>query len=284
MGYLGLTNGAVSIGRSGTSGASASLTVNEFEGTGGVLLRTANSASTTNTFTINQTKSTSFGGELQGLNSAARLQVIKTGSGSLTLTGKIGLITETQVTGGSLFINSTNATFFSEGGTRAIRVNGGTLGGTGTITVTNNDNVVVSATGKLAAGVVGAAGRTTYALTGGTLDLSAATASTNTSWLAYDLGDPTTPGVTYDQIRLSAGGLNIGTGLDFDAFDIQLPPMPRSGSYILFETGETIIGTLGNATGIIADPVRITGELRIDGNNLVLDLVVPSTSTVIVIR
>jgi len=203
----------------------------------------------------------------------------------LTLSGSLNNITkETSIIGGRLYINSSITDFSSTDGTTAINVDGGTLGGTGTITVNGSDNVMLTATGKLAAGIEGAAGRTTYALNGGTLNLSAATASTNTGWLKFDLGDPTTPGVTYDEIRLTSGALNIGTGLDVDAFDIQLSPNPKSGSYILFETGAPIVGSLGTATGTIAGTSWITGTLSIDGNNLVMEVFVPPRGTLIHVR
>jgi hypothetical protein len=144
-------------------------------------------------------------------------------------------------------------------------------------------NLMLSVTGKLPAGIEGAAGRTTYALNGGKLDLSAATASTNIGWLKFDLSNPTTPGVTYDQIRLSGGALNIGADLDFNAFEFQAPPNLTDGSYVLFETGSSIVGGLGNVTGKFPGG-NIPGALRIDGNNLVLDVVNPPQGTLIYLK
>ena len=233
---------------------------------------------------MDQEADTTFGGTVAGVGDKGRMQFIKAGGGSLALSGSIELATETRVSGGRLYINGATTAFSDEVGTTAIRVDGGTLGGTGTVTVTDNADVMLTVTGKLAAGIEGAAGRTTYALNGGTLNLSAATASTNTGWLKFDLGDPTTAGVTYDEIRLTSGALNIGTGLDVDAFDIQLSPNPKSGSYVLFETGAPIVGSLGTATGTIAGTSWITGTLSIDGNNLVMEVFVPPRGTLIHVR
>ncbi len=269
-GYLELNDGTVSIGRTGSTTASASLTVSEFGGDGGLVRRTPNSSITTNTFTVDQVTDTTFAGEIQGLNDAARLQLIKTGNGNLTLSGKIDLIRETQVTGGGLFINGTDTSFSEESGSTAISVNNATLGGTGTINIGEGDNVVLGAGGRLAAGVEGVAGRTTYAFDGGSLNLSAATASANTGWLKFVLGSESTAGVTYDQILLSGGALNIGDGLDFNAFDFTLLSGFGPGTYVLFATDTEILGTLG----VVSDELNgYDSTLSKSGNNLVLTVI-----------
>src|SRR5690606_30201012 len=132
----------------------------------------------------------------------------------------------------------------------AISVDGGTLGGTGTIKVTGGDNVVLGANGGLTAGLAGTAGRTTYNFDTGSLDLSLATASANTGWLKFELGGLATPGTTYDQILLSSGTLNIGSGLNFGDFAFTDLGM-QSGTYVLFQTPNAIIGSLGVTTGTI---------------------------------
>lgn len=272
VGSIVMNDGAVSIGRTGSNTTAAALTVYEFSGNGGVLRRTENSAvgGTSNTFTVDQTSNTTFAGQIQGLNDTARLQFIKTGSGNLTLSGTIDLIRETQVTGGGLFINGHSSNFSDEVGNTAISVSNGILGGTGTITIGEDDNVVLGAAGGLAAGLLGSAGQTTFALDGGSLNLTAATASANTGWLKFDLGSSDTAGVTYDQISLSGGALNIGTDLDFIAFDFTLLSGFGPGTYVLFATDTDILGSLG----VVSDELNgYESTLSISGNNLILTVI-----------
>ncbi len=277
MGSLTLNGGAFILGRNSADSHAFTFTISSLTGTGSYAeIKNQGTAPTSiHTLVIDQSDNTTYVGKILGAPTVgsrqfARIVFQKAGSGDLTLTGKIDLRRTTAVSGGRLYINSDTAAFSDEVGTTAISVGGGTLGGTGTVTVTDAADVVLSGTGKLAAGIEGAAGRTTYALNGGTLDVSAVTAGTGTGWLKFDLGRPATPGVTYDQIQLSTGALRVGENLDFDAFDFNLLEGFSFGTYILFETGKTIGGSLGKATGKLKGFDKGSAELRIDGNNLVL--------------
>ncbi len=148
---------------------------------------------------------TTYSGEIAGYRANSfntnfsYLTLNKQGAGSLTLNGAINLVRETTVTLGTLLINSPNATFTNGLGTTAITVNAA-LGGTGILEIANGDNVVLGATGSLIAGLAGSAGQTTFDLSGGSLNLSAASDGSATGWLNFDLGAPATAGTTYDQI------------------------------------------------------------------------------------
>jgi|GEM_PF-542581 len=286
MGSLTLNGGAFILGRDNASSVHTfTFTMSSLAGTGSSaeIRSQGTDPASIHTLVIDQSDSTTYAGKLLGAPTVwsrqfARTVFQKAGMGDLTLSGQIDLPRTTTVSGGRLYINSTTTAFSDEVGTTAISVAGGSLGGTGTVTVSDAADVVVSGTGKLVAGIEGAAGRTTYAFHGGTLDFSAVTAGTGTGWLKFDLGSPATPGVTYDQIRLSAGALRVGEGLDFDAFDFHLQEGFSYGTYILFETGKTISGSLGKATGKLAGFDKGSAELRIEGNNLVL-AVLPADGT-----
>lgn len=272
VGTVELNSGDIQIGRTGSATASAGLTVTELSGTGGVVRRSDNTSSTTNVFTVNQTSNTTFAGEIRGLLAPgeAQLQFVKSGTGNLTLSGEIELVTETQLNGGGLFINGSTTSFSSDTGTTAILVNDGILGGTGTINTASNHNVVLASNGGLAGGLEGTAGLTTFALGTGVLDLSSATASANTGWLKFDLGSAAIAGVSYDQIQLSTGALDIGTDLDFNDFGFNLLVDFAPGTYTLFDTDAAIVGTLGTTTGILDG---YDAELAIVGNDLVLQVI-----------
>ncbi len=282
--------GTVQIGR--TRDDNETVNIASLSGTGGLLfVQGRSSGDSTNPGTdrvkhlrIQQSFDTAFDADIQGVwdnssdpNRADSLfQLTHQGIGTLTLGGDIHLERQTAVTAGRLNINSENTQFANRVvDEAAIYVNGGTLGGTGTITVIDNSNVELSATGRLAAGLAGVAGRTTYVLGSGTLDLSAATASVNQGWLLFDLGSATTPGTTYDQILLTSGTLDIGDGLNFSDFDFTLLPGFGYGAYVLFDTSEAIVGELGDVMGQLGG---YDAELLIVGNNLVLQ-VIPEPAT-----
>ena len=280
VGSVEMTGGDFQLGRNNTDSNSFTTTVNRLSGTGGTITTLARSGNTSltlvRTLTINQTDNTTFAGSIVGVNGGARIVLNKSGTGDLGLSGNLTLARQTTVSSGSLYINGNTTNFSNDqavNGT-AISVAGGTLGGNGTISVTDGDNVVLSATGRLAAGVAGAAGRTTYAFSSSTalLDVSAATASANTGWLRFELGGVTTAGVTYDQILLSSGTLAVGTGLNFADFNFTALSGFGLGTYVLFDTGQAITGSLGTATGMING---YDAELKFAdaGTNLVLEVV-----------
>lgn len=286
-GSVVLNSGTLNFGRTADDTNSASLTVTSFSGSGGTVRVESNTANTTlRGLTVNQATNTNFAGNIEGVlattGTTQRLQLTKSGTGNLSLSGTVTLGSLTTVSNGGLFING-NTTDFSNGtntsATTAISVTGGTLGGTGIITVTDGDNIVLGANGKLAAGLEASAGRTTYGLGAGALDLSTATASSNTGWLKFELGGDGTAGTTYDQILLSSGVLNVGSSLNFSDFSFTELAGFGNGTYVLFQTSNTILGSLGITEGTIG---TYDATLSFSGNNLVLE-VVPEPSSVTLI-
>jgi len=282
MGTLTLNSGSFILGRSGTNASNLTIRTTRLEGNDATArIQTQGDGSSAQTFAVNQSDNTTYAGRILGTPATAghsnRLIFQKEGAGDLTLTGEIDLRRTTTVFDGRLYINSTNTSFQDEIGSTAISVTGGVLGGTGTISLGLNDNVIVGASGALAAGVEGAAGLTTYEFNGGSLNLSAATASANTGWLRFDLGADSLAGTSYDQILLTGGSLNLGTGLDFSAFQFNLLSGFGAGSYVLFDTGSAIAGSLGMATGTLGG---YDASLAIVGNNLVLNVsIIPEPSS-----
>jgi len=284
MGTLTLDSGSFVLGRSGTNEHTFTISTTRLEGNGATArIQTQGNSATPSlhTFVANQSDNTTYAGQILGTPATAghsnRLIFQKDGVGDLTLTGELDLRRTTTVSGGRLYINSTNTSFQDEIGSTAISVTGGVLGGTGTISLGLNDNVIVGASGALAAGVEGAAGLTTYEFNGGSLNLSAATASANTGWLRFDLGSDSLAGTSYDQILLTGGSLNLGTGLDFSAFQFNLLSGFGTGTYVLFDTGSAIAGSLGMATGTLGG---YDASLAIVGNNLVLNVsIIPEPSS-----
>jgi hypothetical protein len=274
MGSLTLNTGSFLLGRLGTADSTLTISTTRLQGDDPTakIQTVGNSAEPSiHTLVVNQSGNTTYAGQILGTPAAVentnRLVFQKDGVGDLTLTGQLDLRRGTTVSGGRLYINSNETDFQDEAGPTGILVNGGSLGGTGTIHITGGDHITLGTGGGLTAGLAGVAGTTTIQLDGGNLDLSQATAGTNTGWLHFDLGGSTKPGTDYDQIRILGGSLNIGSGLNFSDFDFAALPNFKAGSYVLFQTPGPIAGSLGTAAGAIKG---LKATLSISGNNLVL--------------
>ena len=181
--------------------------------------------------------------------------LIKGGFGTMNLTFPNSFSGGTTVSAGTLLVN--NATGSGTGPGSVTVATGATLGGAGTV----GDGVAVSVSigGKLSPG--NSAGTLTFALGTGTLDLTNAATSGFGSF-EFELG------TTSDLIRLTSGGLNIGTGvLEFDDFLFTLLGGFDNGDYLLFDSTVGIVGSLGaNVTGSLGG--GYTGTLEIvDGTN-----------------
>ncbi|MHA3774315.1 beta strand repeat-containing protein [Verrucomicrobiota bacterium sgz303538] len=145
------------------------------------------------TLTVAQAADSTFGGVIEGITA-----LVKSGSGSLTLSGNSTTAGTTTVGAGSLVVNG------SLNGSR-VTVNGGKLGGTGTV-----GELALNAAGTLAPGVntgILHAGNTTF--NGGTFALEL---------------NGTTPGTGYDQLGVAGTfGLAVNTVLSitlgFDPVD-----------------------------------------------------------------
>ena len=282
-GHVTVDGGEFSVG---AFSAARSVEINSLQGTGGTILPRLGNVASISTLTVNQTTNTAYSGNVAGVqtfSATTYLTLTKSGIGSLTLNGStLNLREGTTVNGGTLLINGGGTRNFERlSGSNAITVaNGGTFGGTSTLAIFGGDNVVVQDGGSLAAGNgVGVAGRTTLSFqSGGSLDLTSVT--TETGWLAFDLGGNTTAGTTYDQIRVTNGGLNIGTGLlNFNDFSFTTLAGFDVGTYTLFDlTGSaSISGTLGGSLVGTVSP-GYQGTLYQSGNNILMD-VIPEPST-----
>lgn len=263
-GDVTVDSGNFFVGR--TNGSNVAVSVTSLQGTGGLVATRTDNDTNENSLIINQSTNTQFSGAISGTGDLARLTLTKSGTGSLTLSGTIsGMQRTTTVNAGTLIINSNNTSFGDAVGSTAIAVSSSaTLSGTGTITTLAGDNVALANGARMTAGLNGTADRTTFALgSGSALDLTAVTSATG--WLVFDLGADTLAGSSYDQILLTGGSLNIGTGLlNFDDFSFNTLSGFAPGLYTLFNTTD-LNGTLGsNVTGVLGgydSTLLISGDL-----------------------
>jgi autotransporter-associated beta strand protein len=159
--------------------------------------------------------------------------ITKMGASRLVLAGNNSLTGATMVNAGGLIVSG------ALNGTSSVSVQGGALlGGKGTITTTANGSVTLSAGANVTPGD-SAAETLTLALGTGSLDLSAAAGLFG--YLQFELG------AAADRVLLSSGNLNIGTGgLDLDDFTFTDVGGLGEGTYVLFDTNNSITGTLGD--------------------------------------
>ncbi len=198
-----------------------------------------------------------FNGSIQD-GATAAVALTKSTAGTLTLTGANTYSGATTVAAGSLLVAGAIS------GTTSVAVNGGTLGGNGTITTENNGSVTVASGASVAPGL-SAPGTLTLALGAGQLDASAAAGGTG--WLKFELG------TSSDRVLLTSGTLNLGTGLDLDDFSFTNAGGFGIGTYVLFDTNNTITPNIGtNTTGTV---LGFTASLQLstDGTDLVLNVV-----------
>jgi autotransporter-associated beta strand protein len=208
-----------------------------------------------------------------------------TSTGTVFLSGNNSYTGGTAVTSGTLRINNTSG---SGTGTNAITVsNGATLGGNGTITTTvANTGVTVAVGGKLSPGAGDAtAGILTMSFNGtGKLDISAAVAASNTKALVFDLNGLATDNSS-DKIVISNGDANVAnaslaigsgsTALEWNDFDFRGWNNLASGSYVLFDTSETISGSFGSVvSGNLGWATGTIGFADSSNQDIVLNLIV----------
>jgi autotransporter-associated beta strand protein len=186
--------------------------------------------------------------------------ITKNGQGTQILSGANTYTGSTEVNQGTLLINNSAG---SGTGTNSVTVNGGTLGGSGTI----SGSVTVAAAGNLSPGD---ASPGTLNIGGG-LDLSAMAGGTGI--ITHELNNLI--GMN-DRIAVS-GTLNIGSGiLGFNNFSFTNLGGLEVGNYTLITSGG-ISGTLHptNCSGQIG---AFVGTLGISGNDLVLNISAPDTT------
>ena len=175
------------------------------------------------------------------------INVIKDGTFNQTLAGVNTYTGTTTVNDGTLLVNSPG----SLAAASAVTVNGGNLGGTGTV----GGNVTVAAAGNLAPG----ASAGTLNITGN-LDISAMAGGAGQ--LKFELD---ALAGTNDQIAVG-GTLNIGT-LALDDLAVTNLGGLEVGTYTLI-TSTGLSGSVSGSPALIV--AGFNGELQISGNNLVL--------------
>jgi autotransporter-associated beta strand protein len=200
-------------------------------------------ASDTTVNVVNSGDLLTVSGNIGGINGIKGL--VKTGAGTLNTTGANTYDGTTTVSGGTLLVNGTH------NGAGAYDVqSSGILGGAGSITTASNAGITLQAGGKLSPGSAsGLTGTLTANLGSGVFDISAGVNASNTLSLLFDL----TTTAASDRVLLSnaSSTLNIGSGvLEFNDFVFTTGGGFGVGVYTLFDTNNTITGTLGgNLTG-----------------------------------
>lgn len=294
------TGGSLTIGSIDLSAATQNLTINS----GGYATRLSGSAPSVTvksgiTLTINSTFYSNNSGtititgdgttNINGLISdgAGVTKITKSGNGVLTTTGSNTYVGQTTVSSGTLLINGTHTMSSGTTSATAYNVTGGILGGTGTINLSAiNSGVTLGSGAKLAAGGSGGSSveSLTFDLGTGVLNTSAAVGGANTGAFVFELGSNATPGSTYDQILLTSGTLDIGTGL-LEATDFSFTTLAGFGSgvYVLFDAASAISGTLGaNTTVDLGNGYTGTLSLADSNTNLILTVVPePQTATLV---
>lgn len=248
-----------SIGGSNTSGTatySGTITTDAFAASGtGASLRVTSATGGTVDFSGNIT------------DGSASVALLLNGSGTVRFTRAAGMNYDggTTVSSGSFLVNNTTG---SGTGTGAVLVGStATLGGSGIIA----GNTTLASGSFLAAGSAsGATGTLTF---NGSLDISGL--ASGTGGLLFDLGATGSS----DKISLSAGALSIGTGaLNFNDFAFIAVSGFGAGTYTLFETSTSIVGTLGSSlTGTISG---LDAAISLSGNSVILTVTaIPESSS-----
>ncbi|PTY00232.1 hypothetical protein DB345_01420 [Spartobacteria bacterium LR76] len=264
------------------SGAAPSVTVKS-----GITL-TINSAFYSNnsgTITLTGDGTTNINGVIS--DGTGTTKITKSGNGVLTTTGSNTYVGQTTVSSGTLLINGTHTMSSGTTSATAYNVTGGILGGTGSINLSAiNSGVTLGSGAKLAAGGSGGASveSLTFALGTGSLNTTAAIGAANTGAFVFELGSNLTPGSTYDQILLTSGTLDIGTGL-LEATDFDFTTLAGFGTgvYVLFDADSAISGSLGaNTTVDLGNGYTGTLSLADSNTNLILTVVPePQTATLL---
>ncbi len=198
-------------------------------------------------------------GQLNRADSSRPLAISKSGNGVWILSNnQAGSLNNykgtTTVTAGTFLVNANNT-----GATGAINVTGGSFGGNGT----NGGAATFSAGTFLTPGAeAGIAGTTTFLAN---LNISGLTGGTD-GGLLFQLGSLS----SYDQVLLGASAVaTLGT-LDLADFSFTALSGFGAGEYTLFNTSQTLSGSLGtNLTGQLAG-FNITLGLANAGQDVVL--------------
>jgi autotransporter-associated beta strand protein len=240
-----------------SSGADGRIATIDQSGTG--LLKFTGNFTPESAFTniLNLAGSTAGQGEIAGIisdfSAAKNTRVTKSGTGTWTLSGANTYTGTTSVDAGTLIISGTHT-----GGAAYTVASGATLGGIGNINTAADAGV--SILGSLSPGE--SIGTLHMNLGTGALDISAVGPGS----LIFELG------ATGDQVQLAGSSvLNIGT-LDFADFNFTSQSGFGPGTYTLFDTSTSILGSIGIAGGTI-DGLAATLSFANGDQDLVLQVV-----------
>lgn len=155
--------------------------------------------------------------------------------------------------------------------------NGNVLGGAGTIetSITTADVSITFQSGSK----LDPRGELTFDMGDGLLDLRGAVSGANVKSLLFDLNAP----AGSDTVR-SLSTLNIGNGvLNLSDFDFTTGSTFGAGTYVLFESDQSIVGTLGSGvTGALASYATKL-SISSDGRSILLVVVPEPTSLVVLL-
>jgi autotransporter-associated beta strand protein len=211
--------------------------------------------------------------------------ISKNGAGVLALTGANIYAGATNVSAGTLLVNGTHTVSTGAASATAYNITSnvsgtGALGGNGVINLSAiNSGVTIGTGAKLAPGA--SVGSLTFNLGTGVLNTSAAVGGANVGAFVFELGSAATPGLTYDQVILTTGVLNIGSLVleDIDFNFVELAGF-GNGVYTLFDTNSVITGSFGADVTVNFSGGR-TGTLSFaNGNTDIILTVVPEPSAV----
>lgn len=291
LGKVSLDGGVLGFGMNRGLGAISNVDILELQGGSAAVIQSTlidgNDPSTgaISILTINQATDTTFAGSISGFgagpNGDNTLQLVKSGTGDLTLSGNIDDLVRTTVVGaGGLFINSSSSSFGDSDGSTAILVEtGARFGGNGSIGTLDGDHVVFEQGATLVAGNPGGVGQTVFALGAGSV-LNLADAAGENGWMEFHLGSADSPGVSYDQVVATnaSSSVDIGAGLmSFDDFNFVTIAGFGPGIYSLL-SANSIIGSLAGAESLSGELDGFEAILSINDNNLLLT-VIPEPKT-----
>jgi autotransporter-associated beta strand protein len=275
--------GNVILGSAGTLRVFDNETINGLSGpasTSGSKVNNGHSSPRTLTIGDNDATST-FSGIIENGNAAINnsnapggaFSIEKIGAGILTLDGNNTYTGTTSVNAGALTVNGTH----SDAGAYSVN-NGGTLGGAGSIDTAAGAGVIINAGGKLAPGAP--AGALRMNLGAGQLSIGGAVASSGPS-LLFELGG--VGNCDFVQLANPASVLNIGNGaLDFNDFAFSPLSGFATGVYTLFDTSNTIAGSLGSSlSGTIG---AFGATISLANNNQDIILTVESIPNLVIDR
>lgn len=248
--------------QSWTNDSATALTIGTFGTTSSV-----GANSTTSTLTLNGSGSgqTIVHNVIANVNATVSVNISRTGTGNVVFTNANTFTGGTTITSGILLVNNTTG---SGTGSAAVSVNNtGTLGGSGTIS-----GATTAAAGSFL--TPGSAEGAVHTLTfGGSLDITGL--ASGTGGLLFDIG------ATGDKIALSAGALSIGSGaLNFNDFSFVALGGLTEGTYTLFDTTQSIVGSLGSSLSGTIGGMDAVISLGDSGRDLVLTVsAIPEPST-----